>query len=159
MGDGWTPPTASMCQDGGVDQPSERRRPCRRLPRLVWISQSRFFMRTARMRRARWCSAAASRSRRCRAPPPISRWISSMSALDRKLARISSLLKRAWPSAVANSIQIWPMSRSRSVNHGTDTSNFLPPAMRSNSIARSSPPRSSSWPTTPESPRSAASTA
>jgi hypothetical protein len=52
---GWTPPTASMCQDGGVDQPSERRRRCRKLPRLVWISQSRFFMRTARMRRARWC--------------------------------------------------------------------------------------------------------
>ena len=55
--------------------------------------------------------------------------------------------------------QAWPMSRSRSVNHGTDASNALPPAIRSNSIARSSSPRSSSWPTTPDSPRSAASTA
>ena len=55
--------------------------------------------------------------------------------------------------------QAWPISRSRSVNHGTDTSNVLPPAIRSNSIARSSPPRSSSCPTTPNSPRNAASTA
>src|SRR6185437_11491919 len=55
--------------------------------------------------------------------------------------------------------QACPISRRRSVNQGTDTSNFLPPAIRSNSIALSSPPRSSSSPTTPDSPRSAASTA
>src|SRR5207244_4146853 len=32
---GWTPPTASMCQDGGVDQPSEMRRPRREVRRIA----------------------------------------------------------------------------------------------------------------------------
>jgi len=156
---GGRPPRHLCAKTVVLKRPSERSRPCRKLPRLVWISQSRFF-------HAHGADAKGEMvfSRRVTQPTLSSaaahfRSISSMSALDRKLARISSLLKRAWPSAVANNIQIWPMSRSRSVNHGTDTSNFLPPAMRSNSIARSSPPRSSSWPTTPESPRSAASTA
>ena len=45
--------------------------------------------------------------------------------------------------------QACPRSRSNSVNHGSDVSNLLPPAIRSNSITRSSSPRSSSWPTTP----------
>ena len=40
--------------------------------------------------------------------------------------------------------QAWPRSRNRSVNHGTEVSNALPPAIRSNSITRSSSRRSSS---------------
>lgn len=55
--------------------------------------------------------------------------------------------------------QACPSSRSRLTNHGSVTSNALPPLIRSNSIARSSSPRSSSCPMTPDSPRSAASTA
>jgi hypothetical protein len=46
--------------------------------------------------------------------------------------------------ATSNVCQAWPRSCSRSVNHGTDVSNALPPAIRSNSITRSSSPRSSS---------------
>ena len=51
------------------------------------------------------------------------------------------------------------MSSSRPVNQSTPMSNGLPPLIRSNSMALSSSPRSSSWPMTPGSPRRAQSTA
>ena len=53
----------------------------------------------------------------------------------------------------------WPMLSNNAENQGAPMSNGLPPLIRSNSIARSSSPRSSSCPTRPASPRSAASTA
>ena len=53
----------------------------------------------------------------------------------------------------------WPMPLSSSPYQSAVMSNGLPPLIRSNSIARSSSPRSSSCPITPGSPRSAESTA